>query len=72
MSTSQIVTVSDNNGVITATTQKAEAFDMLTTVFSTNSALTGVLALGQRAGLVVAGMAVQSKLKNNTFNFLKN
>lgn len=72
MTTSQKVTVTeDAQGAITATTKPAELVDVLTTAFSTESALTGAYGFAQRAALVVTGMSIQSKLKTNSFNFLK-
>lgn len=69
---SQVVTVTEGaNGAITATAEDATLIDTITTLFSTNSALTGMYGLLQRGGLFVGGMAVQSKLKTNSFNFLK-
>lgn len=72
MTTSQKVTVAeDARGDITVTAKPAELIDVLTTAVSTDSALTGAYGLGQKAALVVAGMSIQSKLKTNSFNFLK-
>lgn len=69
---SQVVTVVEgSNGAITATTEDATLIDTITTLFSTKSSLTGAYGLLQRGGLFVGGMAVQSKLKTNSFNFLK-
>lgn len=69
---SQVVTVTQSaSGAITATAEDATLVDTVTTLFSTNSALTGMYGLLQRGGLFVGGMAVQSKLKTNSFNFLK-
>lgn len=72
MAKSQKVTVTENSsGVVTATAANATPVDVLTTAISTDSAVTGMLGLAQRAAFFVGGMAVQSKLKTNTFNFLK-
>lgn len=72
MTVSQKVTVAENaSGTVTVTTKPAELMDVLTTTVSTDSALTGMYGFGQKAALVVAGMAIQSKLKTNSFNFLK-
>lgn len=58
--------VVDAAGVPTAT--DAELLDIFTTVLSTDTALTGVYGLVQKAGLVVAGMSFQNKRKIDTFN----
>lgn len=72
MTVSQKVTVAeDARGAVTVTAKPAELIDVLTTTVSTDSALTGMYGFGQKAALVVAGMSIQSKLKTNSFNFLK-
>lgn len=72
MSVSQKVTVAEGaNGAVTVTAKPAELIDVLTTTVSTESALTGAYGFGQKVALVVAGMSIQSKLKTNSFNFLK-
>lgn len=72
MTVSQKVTVAENaSGAVTVTAKPAELMDVLTTTVSTDSALTGMYGFGQKAALVVAGMSIQSKLKTNSFNFLK-
>jgi len=72
MTTSQKVTaVEDANGTVTVTAKPAELMDVVTTAFSTDSALTGAYGFAQKAALVVTGMSIQSKLKTNSFNFLK-
>lgn len=69
---SQVVTVTEGaNGAITATAEDATLVDTVTTLLSTKSALTGTYGLLQRGALFVGGMAVQSKLKTDSFNFLK-
>lgn len=69
---SQVVTVIENaQGVKSATLKDAGVADVLTTAISTDSALTGLLGLAQRGAFFLGGMAVQSKLKADTFNFLK-
>jgi len=52
----------------TATATDATLMDVATTLFSTDSALTGTYGLLQRGGLFVAGMSLQSKRKLGTFN----
>lgn len=72
MTVSQTVTITEAvPGTVVATAAPAEMLDVVSTLFSTNSAVTGMYGLIQRGGLFAAGMATQSKLKNNTFNFLK-
>jgi len=72
MTVSQKVTVAENaNGDVTVTAKPAELMDVVTTAVSTDSALTGAYGFSQKAALVVAGMSIQSKLKTNSFNFLK-
>lgn len=70
---SQVVTVVEGStpGTAVASTVDATLIDTVSTIVSTNSALTGMYGLLQRGGLFVAGMATQSKLKTNSFNFLK-
>lgn len=71
---SQVVTVIEDRsapGGVAASAEEATLIDTVSTVVSTNSALTGAYGLLQRCGLFVAGMAVQSKLKTDSFNFLK-
>lgn len=72
MTVSQKVTVAENAaGAVTVTAKPAELVDVLTTAFSTDSALTGTYGFGQKAALVLAGMSIQSKRKTDSFNFLK-
>lgn len=52
----------------TATVADATIGDIFTTVISTDTAVTGMYGLAQRALLVVGGMAIQSKRKLGTFN----
>lgn len=69
---SQLITATEGaNGAVTVTTTDATMVDILTTAISTNTAVTGMYGLVQRTGIFVAGMATQSKLKTNSFNFLK-
>lgn len=72
MAQSQKVTVAVNaSGQTVSTTVDANAADILLTALSADSAVTGMYGLIQRAGFFVGGMAVQSKLKTGSFNFLK-
>lgn len=54
----------------TATVANAEIMDTVTTLFSTNEAVTGLLGLAQKVGLVLAGMAAQSYRKTGSLNIL--
>lgn len=52
-------------GVPTAT--DAKLVDVLTTVLSSDTALTGTYGLAQKALLVAAGMSIESKMRADTF-----
>lgn len=55
-----------------ATVADATIGDIFTTIVSTDSAVTGIYGLGQRAALVVAGMAVNSfRLRGTPNPFVK-
>ena len=54
-----------------ATVADATLSDIFTTVISTDSALTGMYGLAQKAGLVVAGMGVQNYRLGAGFNPFK-
>lgn len=72
MAKSQKVTVlAGTNGAHTATLKDSDLLDILTTAVSTDTVVTGAHGLLQRAGFFVAGMAVNNKMKHNSFNFLK-
>lgn len=51
-----------------ATVADAKIGDIFTTIVSTDSAVTGMYGLAQRAGLVVAGMAAQSYRVSGNIN----
>jgi hypothetical protein len=51
-----------------ATVTDAEMLDIVTTLFSTNEAVTGSYGLIQRAGLFVGGMSVANKRAKGTWN----
>lgn len=65
MASKKVTLSADGN---TATVADATIGDIVTTVFSTDSALTGMYGLGQRAALFVAGMAVQNKRVGGSLN----
>jgi len=62
---SKKITLKNDN---TTVVEDASAFDIVSTVISTDTTLTGTYGLLQKAGLVVIGMVVQSKRKQNTYN----
>jgi len=52
----------------TATVAAATVGDIFTTVLSTDSAVTGMYGLAQRAGLFIGGMALQNVRNGNGIN----
>lgn len=54
-----------------ATVSDASLADLVTTLFSTDSALTGTYGLLQKAALVYGGMTIQSVRLGNGWNALK-
>jgi len=54
-----------------ATIADATMGDIFSTVLSSDSAVTGMYGLAQKAGLVVAGMVVQNQRLGNGFNPFK-
>jgi hypothetical protein len=52
----------------TATAADAEMLDVVTTVLSSDSAVTGTYGLVQKALLFIGGMSVQNYRKAATFN----
>ena len=52
----------------TTTVEEASASDILTTVISTDTTLSGTYGFLQKLGLVGLGMIVQSKRKLGTYN----
>lgn len=52
----------------TTLVEDASASDILTTVISTDTTLSGTYGLIQKVGLVGLGMVVQSKRKLGTYN----
>lgn len=72
MAESQKVTVVEkSDGSVTVSTAPAKLLDTVTTLLSTDSALTGALGLAQKIALVAGGMSLNSKLKTGSFNFIK-
>lgn len=51
-----------------ATVAEATVGDIFTTAVSTDSALTGLYGLIQKAGLVVVGMSIQNKRLGGSLN----
>lgn len=62
---SKKITLKDDN---TTLVEEASAFDILATVISTDTSLSGTYSLIQKVGLVGLGMVVQSKRKLGTYN----
>lgn len=72
MAESQKVTVVESSdGRVTVNTKSATLLDTATTLFSTDSAVTGMYGLVQKIALVTGGMALNNKLKFGSFNFVK-
>lgn len=72
MAESQKVTVIERpDGTVTVSTESAKLLDTVTTLLSTDSALTGALGLAQKIALVAGGMSLNSKMKTGSFNFIK-
>lgn len=72
MAESQKVTVVENkDGSVTVSTEPAKLLDIVTTLLSSDSALTGAYGLVQKAALVFGGMSLNSKIKTGSFNFIK-
>lgn len=72
MAESQKVTVVERqDGTVTVSTESAKLLDTVTTLLSTDSALTGALGLAQKIALVAGGMSLNSKIKTGSFNFIK-
>lgn len=69
MAESKKITLSADGA--TATVAAATAADILTTAVSMDSAVTGFYGLAQKAGLFVAGMAVQNNRVTGSFAFWK-
>lgn len=64
------VTVVTANGTTTATAEEAKIGDIVTTLFSTDQAVTGTYGLAQKVFLVLGGMSFQSQRKSGSWNFL--
>lgn len=57
-----------NGGAPTAVVEDAKIIDILSTVLSTDAALTGTYGLLQKTALFVGGMSVQNKRRMGSFN----
>lgn len=64
------VTVTGSGASATVAVEEAKIADILTTLFSSDQAVTGTYGFVQKAGLVVAGMGFQSQRKTGSWNFL--
>lgn len=65
------VTVTTTGGATTAAAEDAKIGDVLTTLISSDQALTGTLGLAQKAAILLGGMAIQSRRTTGSFNFLR-
>lgn len=54
--------------VTNVTAQEAGIFDIVSTLISTDKAVTGVYGFVQKAALFLGGMSLQSYRKNDTWN----
>lgn len=65
---SKKVTIVEKEGVSEAVVSDATIGDIVTTIVSTDSAVTGVYGIVQRAGLVLAGMSAQEFRRTGSLN----
>lgn len=65
---SKKVTIVENEGVTEAVVSDATIGDIVTTIISTDSAVTGVYGIAQRAALVLAGMSAQEFRRSGSIN----
>lgn len=70
MASQKVTVVKAADGALTATREDAVFADTFTTLFSSDQAVTGVMGFGQKAALVVAGMAIQEYRRSGSVNFL--
>lgn len=70
MASQKVTVVKAADGTLTATREDAVVADMFTTLFSSDQAVTGIMGFGQKASLVVAGMAIQEYRRSGSVNFL--
>lgn len=70
MSSQKVTVVKANDGALTATREDAVFADLFTTLFSSDQAVTGVMGFGQKAALVVTGMAIQEYRRSGSVRFL--
>lgn len=68
MSHKIVVSPAVGNTPASAVVTEAKVMDIVTTVFSADSAVTGTYGLLQKGALFLGGMSVQSKRKLGTFN----
>lgn len=64
---SKVVTVGGTEAEPTATFEEAKIGDIFSTALSTDKALTGTYGLLQRVGLMLGGMAIEAKMRSDTF-----
>lgn len=70
MTSQKVTVVKAADGTLTATREDAVFGDMFTTLISSDQALTGVMGLGQKAALLVTGMAIQEYRRSGSVKFL--
>lgn len=63
----KVIVSADGN----ATVSDATIMDTVTTLFSTDTAVTGTLAIVQKVALVAGGMAIQNYRLGRGLNFLQ-
>lgn len=68
---SNLVTVTTTNGTTSATVEESKVGDVLTTLISSDQALTGTHAFIQKGLILLGGMALQSRRTTGSFNFLR-
>lgn len=67
----QKITVAEVNGEVVASAEDAKATDVVTTLFSTEQAVTGFPKFIQLGSAVALGMGVQQYRNNGSFNFIR-
>lgn len=65
---SKKVTVVTKDGVVTATAEEAKLMDVVTTLISSDQALTGTYAFLQKGLLVGGGMVLQEYRRSGSLN----
>lgn len=68
MASQKVTVVKNAEGVVTATREDAVFADIFTTLISSDQAVTGIMGIGQKAGLVAAGMVIQEYRRSGSLN----